>query len=312
MTVRIIPATNPESTTSIDRSIEQSIDAPGEVDHTQCYASHCPNIIMVLSDDHGYTDLGKEIDPNVDTPNLDRMVREGVRFTSGYSSAPQCVPSRAGLMSGRDQNRYGLFQNGADAGHGEDTLPPNVKTIAEHVRKRGYVTGMAGKWHLGSNHDNKTNPTGDLPEFGRKGQMIEEFAKAAFELEIGEVSGVVETAFGFHIIQRLKPEVKITCKHLLVMHTGSMRVPPNIKRSKDEAKARCEEALAKIKGGAKFGDVVREYHDNKSNLTGDLPPFGRKGQMVEEFSKAAFELKPGEISGVVESPFGFHIIKRLK
>ena len=63
-------------------------------------------------------------------------------------------------MSGRDQNRYGLFQNGADAGHGEDTLPPNVKTIAEHVRKRGYVTGMAGKWHLGSNHDNKTNPGG--------------------------------------------------------------------------------------------------------------------------------------------------------
>ena len=132
------------------------------MDHSSCSSSlkHCPNIMMLLSDDHGYTDLGKDIDPNVDTPNLDRMVREGVRFTSGYSSAPQCVPSRAGLMSGRDQNRFGLFQNGADAGYGEDTLPPNVKTIAEHVRQLGYVTGMAGKWHLGSNHDNKTNPGG--------------------------------------------------------------------------------------------------------------------------------------------------------
>ena len=196
--------------------------------------------------------------------------------------------------------------------------PPHVKRTKEEAKKLAEdllakIKGGADFVELAKqHHDNKTNPTGDLPEFGRKGQMIEEFAKAAFELEIGEVSGVVETAFGFHIIQRLKPEVKITCKHLLVMHTGSMRVPPNIKRSKDEAKARCEEALAKIKGGAKFGDVVREYHDNKSNLTGDLPPFGRKGQMVEEFSKAAFELKPGEISGVVESPFGFHIIKRLK
>ena len=120
----------------------------------------CPNIMMLLSDDHGYTDLGKAIDPNVDTPTLDMMVREGVRFTSGYSSAPQCVPSRAGLMSGRDQNRFGLFQNGADAGYGEDTLPPDVKTIAEHIRKLGYVTGMSGKWHLGSNHDNRTNPGG--------------------------------------------------------------------------------------------------------------------------------------------------------
>jgi arylsulfatase A-like enzyme len=139
-----------------------SLTPQDPMDHSSCSSNlkHCPNIMMLLSDDHGYTDLGKEIDPNVDTPNLDRMVREGLRFTSGYSSAPQCVPSRAGLMSGRDQNRFGLFQNGADAGHGEDTLPPNVKTIAEHVRKRGYVTGMAGKWHLGSNHDNKTNPGG--------------------------------------------------------------------------------------------------------------------------------------------------------
>jgi hypothetical protein len=139
-----------------------SPEAQDPMDHSSCSSSlkHCPNIMMLLSDDHGYTDLGKDIDPNVDTPNLDRMVREGMRFTSGYSSAPQCVPSRAGLMSGRDQNRFGLFQNGADAGYGEDTLPPNVKTIAEHVRQLGYVTGMAGKWHLGSNHDNKTNPGG--------------------------------------------------------------------------------------------------------------------------------------------------------
>jgi uncharacterized sulfatase len=116
--------------------------------------------MMLLSDDHGYTDLGKAIDPNVDTPNLDRMVEKGVRITSGYSSAPQCVPSRAGLMSGRDQNRFGLYQNDADAGFGKNILPPNVMTIAEHMRKLGYATGMSGKWHIGKNDDNKTNPGG--------------------------------------------------------------------------------------------------------------------------------------------------------
>ena len=131
-------------------------------EHSSCTSTlkHCPNIMMLLSDDHGHTDLGKTIDANVDTPNLDRMVREGVRFTSGYSSAPQCVPSRAGLMSGRDQNKFGLYQNGADAGFGEDTLPPNVMTIAEHMRRLRYATGMSGKWHLGKNGDNKTNPGG--------------------------------------------------------------------------------------------------------------------------------------------------------
>ena len=147
---------------SLEEGFELSIEPLGEVDHTLCFGSHCPNIIMVLSDDHGYTDLGKAVDKNVDTPNLDRMVREGVRFTSGYTTAPQCVPSRAGLLSGRDQNMFGLFKNGANAGYGSDTLPPRseVMTIAEHVHRLGYATGMSGKWHLGCNNNSKINPGG--------------------------------------------------------------------------------------------------------------------------------------------------------
>ena len=151
-----------EAGPSLEGDLELSIEPLGEVDHTLCYASHCPNIIMVLSDDHGYTDLGNAVDKNVDTPHLDRMVREGVRFTSGYTTAPQCVPSRAGLLSGRDQNMFGLFKNGANAGYGSDTLPPRseVMTIAEHVHRLGYATGMSGKWHLGCNNNSKINPGG--------------------------------------------------------------------------------------------------------------------------------------------------------
>ena len=139
-----------------------SIEPKGEVQHENCMDSQCPNIIMMLTDDHGFTDMGKHIDKNVETPTLDRLVREGVRFSFGYASAPQCVPSRAGLLSGRDQNMFGLYENRADAGYGVDTLPPREKvmTIAEHVHRLGYKTGMSGKWHLGSNSDLETNPGG--------------------------------------------------------------------------------------------------------------------------------------------------------
>jgi len=109
---------------------------------------------MVLSDDHGHTDLGiTGIDSVVDTPVLDKLAASGARFEYGYASAPQCVPSRAGLMSGRNQNTFGLYMNDADAGYGAAVLPPKQKvtTIAEHLKDagHGYVTGMSGKWHLG-------------------------------------------------------------------------------------------------------------------------------------------------------------------
>ena len=171
-----------------EEDLELSIEGPGEVNHALCFGGHCPNIIMVLSDDHGYTDLGNAVDKNVDTPSLDRLVREGVRFSSGYTTAPQCVPSRAGLLSGRDQNMFGLFKNGADAGYGEDTLPPRteVMTIAEHVHRLGYATGMSGKWHLGCNNDSSINPGGrGFDEFfsGTTGHFFTNVA------EDGEVMG---------------------------------------------------------------------------------------------------------------------------
>lgn len=71
-----------------------------------------PNIIIFFTDDHGYTDLGIQgIDPEVQTPHLDQLAREGVLFTRGYVTAPQCVPSRAGLIAGRHQNAFGMDDN---------------------------------------------------------------------------------------------------------------------------------------------------------------------------------------------------------
>ncbi len=116
-------------------------------DPSAAAAATKPNIIIILSDDHGYTDLGIHgIDPNVQTPAMDKLAADGALMKFGYSTAPQCVPSRAGLMSGRVQNTFGLRGNGDS----DEPIPQDVPTIAERIKKAGgYRTGFVGKWHLG-------------------------------------------------------------------------------------------------------------------------------------------------------------------
>jgi arylsulfatase A-like enzyme len=106
-------------------------------------AHRAPNIIVIVSDDHGWADLGVQ-GPRRDvrTPHLDALAADGVRFAAGYVSAPVCVPSRAGLLTGRYQTRFGIESN-------EDgPLPASERTLANRLRDVGYTTGLVGKWHL--------------------------------------------------------------------------------------------------------------------------------------------------------------------
>ena len=106
-------------------------------------AADKPNIILIYSDDHGWADLGAQgSDKDIRTPHLDAMARDGVRFTRGYVTAPQCVPSRAGVLTGRYQQRFGVEDNN------KGPLPLEQLTIAERLKAAGYVTGQVGKWHL--------------------------------------------------------------------------------------------------------------------------------------------------------------------
>ncbi len=110
-----------------------------------CTAADRPNVIVFYTDDHGHADLSCQgVFDDVRTPNVDAIARQGVRAMHGYSTAPQCVPSRAGLVSGRFQSRFGVETNGSDLkGFDEQT------TIAQRLRSVGYVTAQFGKWHLG-------------------------------------------------------------------------------------------------------------------------------------------------------------------
>ena len=105
-----------------------------------------PNIVLIVSDDQGYADAScYDHPPEVSTPNIDRLAAEGVRLTDGYASAYVCAPTRAGLLTGRYQQRFG-FYTGGDSRVG---LPLSEVTVADLLKKEGYATGVVGKWHVG-------------------------------------------------------------------------------------------------------------------------------------------------------------------
>ena len=112
-----------------------------------------PNILILFSDDQGYADLGIQGAKDIPTPHIDGLGKNGVRFTSGYVSSPMCSPSRAGLITGRSQSRFGHDVNW----HPEWPVDPNdqrglplsEKTLGDQLKAAGYHTGVVGKWHLG-------------------------------------------------------------------------------------------------------------------------------------------------------------------
>jgi len=119
-----------------------------------------PNIVFVLADDLGYTDVSCFGSKFYETPNIDRMAAQGLRFTSGYTCGPNCQPTRAALMSGQYGPRTGVYTVGSierfnwrsrslRPADNVEKLAPEKITLAEALKKAGYATAIFGKWHLG-------------------------------------------------------------------------------------------------------------------------------------------------------------------
>lgn len=165
-------------------------------------AARKPNIIFILADDLGYTDVACYGSRYYETPNIDRLATQGIRFTAGYTCGPNCAPTRAALLSGQYGPRTGIYTVGSiDRFNWQSrplrpvdnvtSLPLEKTTIAQALKNAGYATGMFGKWHLGgkeeyhpskrgfdeaiesegAHFDFKTNPKVDYP----KGQYLADF-----------------------------------------------------------------------------------------------------------------------------------------
>ncbi|MEM6691886.1 MAG: sulfatase-like hydrolase/transferase [Planctomycetota bacterium] len=119
--------------------------------HSNALLSNQPNIIVIFTDDQGYSDLGIQgIHEDVQTPHIDDLVESGIRMTCGFVTAPQCMPSRVGILTGRYQQFSGVESNVLwTEQNSTNAMLPKTSTIASKLKEQGYVTGMAGKWGVG-------------------------------------------------------------------------------------------------------------------------------------------------------------------
>ena len=110
-----------------------------------------PNIIIFLADDLGYADVGFNGCEDIPTPNIDSIAANGVKFTDGYANHPVCSPSRAGLLTGMYQHRFGFENNSGPEEYSAPNfgVPREVPMIGERLQEVGYKTAMVGKWHVG-------------------------------------------------------------------------------------------------------------------------------------------------------------------
>lgn len=134
-----------------------------------------PNVVLIMTDDAGYADTGSYGAPDIRTPNIDSLARDGVKLTDFYANAMSCTPTRAGFIAGRYQQRYGIeFVLASPGVPGSDGgLPPLPHSLPLLMKKNGYATALVGKWHLGYEPEFSPRAHGFDVFFGSKSAAID-------------------------------------------------------------------------------------------------------------------------------------------
>ena len=142
-------------------------------------AAKGPNVVLIITDDVGYGDIGSYGAPDIKTPNIDRLAKEGVRLTDFYANAPVCTPTRTGLVTGRYQQRVRLERPLGGGRDRDQGLRVTGRSLPQLLKNNGYATALIGKWHLGWKPEYAPNAHGFDYFFGFLGGLIDFYTHTA-------------------------------------------------------------------------------------------------------------------------------------
>ena len=251
------------------------------IDTVKCDAirrnSGVPNIVLILSDDLGYGDVGCFGDCPYETPNLDRMAEGGVRLTNFYVPMPYCAPSRATILTGRYPFRHGLVHNPCpDARPENDLLGLNLDeiTLADTLKEAGYATACIGKWHLGHQ-----------PRFLPRKRGFDEYLGILYSNDMRPVELIEnETVVEYPVVQALLTK-KYTERALSFIEKNKDRpfflYMPHAMPHKPLA---ASEEFYKKSGAGLYGDVIAELDWSVGQVLAKLDELGLDGQTLVVFT----------------------------
>ncbi|MDH5675208.1 MAG: peptidylprolyl isomerase [Myxococcales bacterium] len=249
--------------------------------------------------------------------------------TSRAGVRQEVIPTPSVLRLGGEQGPervavraiYVLFQ-------GAEGAPPSIERSKGEAQKRARAVADSAQGERESfvELEMKYSDRPPLKDGGGPGVLLErgsgllppEAEAAAFCLKVGEVSGALETVSGFVIVKRTAEpeaatqEVRIGARHILVAYAGSERASPEVTRTREQARTLAIDIVKRARAGEDWDALWKEHSDEPGGRPGgDLGLFGH-GVMVPSFEQAAFALEVDQVSDVIETPFGFHVIQRTK
>jgi arylsulfatase A-like enzyme len=207
-----------------------------------------PNIIFILADDLGWTDLGCQGSKYYETPHIDRLAAQGMRFTHGYTCGPNCQPTRAALMSGQYGPRTGVYTVGGTDRFDTSMRPlipvenvtqlaPAKVTIAESLKQAGYATGLFGKWHLGEDDRHHPLAQGFDESIVSMGRHFDFNTRPRVEVPAGVYLADFLTDKALDFVTRHKAEPFFLCLHHFAVHAPHQAKPDQSARFNDKPAA---------------------------------------------------------------------------